>query len=194
MIRALTRLRRDRRGATILEFGLVIPVFALMCLGLFDLAHQRYVRSVLNGAVQKAGRDSGLQTGVTNAATIDAQVQGTVKRTVPNGTFSSTRLAYQDFANINQPEPFTDSNNNGTRDPGECFQDVNGNGSWNASAGASGQGGASDAVVYTVTVTYPHMFPVVNALGMSSTVTMAASTVLRNQPYATDSQPPIVCA
>ena len=44
-------------------------------------------------------------------------------------------------------------------------------------------GGARDAVLYTVTVSYPRAFPVMKLLGFSNTVTARARTVLRNQPY-----------
>jgi len=83
------------------------------------------------------------------------------------------------------PEPFTDSNGNGVRDPGECFTDENGNGSWDQDPGAAGQGGASAVTVYTMTATYPRLFPVAGLLGWPKTQTISATTLLKNQPYAT---------
>ena len=195
--------KRDQRGAALMEFGLIAPVFALLIMGMLDIGHGMYVKSVLSGAVQKAGRDSTLQTGVVNAAAIDAAVWDITRRAVPNGTFSVTRTSFQDFANAGKAEPFVDGNGNGVRNAGECFQDINGDGVWSASAGTNGQGGASDAVIYTATVTYPHFFPMPSLLNMfpgagnaamSTQSSMSASTVLRNQPFATDQQPNIICS
>jgi hypothetical protein len=71
------------------------------------------------------------------------------------------------------------------RDPGECFTDENGNGSWDADPGVSGQGSASAVTLYTMTASYPRVFPVAGLLGWSSSTTISASTLLKNQPYAT---------
>ena len=40
MIRTLHRLARDRRGVTIIEFAIVLPVMLLMMMGLGDLLYQ----------------------------------------------------------------------------------------------------------------------------------------------------------
>ena len=58
-------------------------------------------------------------------------------------------------------------------------------GVWDADPGLSGQGGANDVTLYTMTITYPRLFPVTKALGVSSTQTITATTLLKNQPYAT---------
>jgi hypothetical protein len=49
--------------------------------------------------------------------------------------------------------------------------------------GSLGQGGGNDVTKYTATVTYPHLFPVMGLFGWPSTQTIAASTLLKNQPY-----------
>ena len=48
---------------------------------------------------------------------------------------------------------------------------------------SGGQGGAKDVVVYSVTVTYPRLFPVAKLIGLSENVKLNATTVLANQPY-----------
>ena len=50
-------------------------------------------------------------------------------------------------------------------------------------------GGARDAVLYDVTVTYPRAFPVMGLLGFSHTVSAQAQTVLRNQHYGPQNRP-----
>src|SRR5665213_3889 len=176
--RATRRLTRDERGAAAIEFAIVAPVMLLMLLGFFDLAHTAYARSTLQGAMQLAARNSTLQTGLTSSATIDAFVQNQVKPVVGTAAvFTSTRKSYSDFSSVGQPEPFTDSNHNGQYDVGECFEDINGNGQWDADIGKSGQGGADDAVLYTMSVTYKQMFPMSTVLGWSANRTITASTV-----------------
>ncbi|MDG2535394.1 TadE/TadG family type IV pilus assembly protein [Sphingomonas sp. HITSZ_GF] len=187
--RRLASLARDRRGATVIEFAIVLPVMLVLMMGMMELGYQAYVQSVVTGAVQKAGRDSGIQ-GAT-PATIDARVLTQVKAVAPSAVFASgspTRLSYTSFSAV-APEPFVDSNGNGTRETGECYTDVNGNGQWDADAGRAGQGGANDVTVYTVKITYSRLFPVVKLLGWAGTATLSAATTLMNQPYATQNTP-----
>lgn len=190
----LRSLRRDTRGATIVEFALVSPVMILMMMGLGDLGYQVYAQSILNGAMQKAGRDSSIQGGANSTAAIDAKVTAMVKNIANNATIVFTRKNYDSFSVI-KPEPFTDTNSNGVRDAGECYTDINGNGQWDSDPGETGQGGANDVTVYTATVTYPHLFPVTGLFGWPSTQTITASTLLKNQPYASQTTvtPATIC-
>lgn len=193
-MRRLRSLARDSRGATIVEFAIVAPVMMILLMGISDLAYQVYAQSILNGAMQKAARDSSIQGGAENTAAIDAKVTAMVKNIAANATIVFSRKNYDTFSVI-KPEPFVDSNHNGVRNTGECYTDVNGNGSWDADPGLSGQGGANDVTMYTATVTYPRMFPVAGLFGWPSTQTVAASTLLKNQPYASQTTvtPATVC-
>lgn len=192
--RALSRLRRNRRGVTVVEFAIVAPVMMILLMGICDLAYQVYAQSILNGALQKAGRDSAIQGGAENSAAIDAKVTAMVQKIAANATVTFSRKNYDSFSVI-KPEPFTDTNNNGVRNPGECFTDVNGNGVWDADPGLSGQGGANDVAIYTATVTYPRLFPVAGLFGWPSTQTISSTTLLKNQPYASQgtTTPATVC-
>ena len=196
----IRRLRTDERGAALMEFGLVAPVLCLMLMGLFDLGHQMYIKSLVQGAMQKAGRDSMLQTGPASATAIDQKVTDMVHKAIPDGTLTFTRVNYSNFANIGTPEPFVDSNGNGVRNTGECYQDINANTVWDNNSSQSGQGSASEAAVYTVTVSYARVFPLASLMAMfpgngtqSTTATVTSSTVLRNQPYAGVTNPAIIC-
>lgn len=181
----LQRVRADRRGVTALEFAMIVPVMLAMIMGLGELMYQAYAQSILEGAIQKAGRDSSLQGGADNAATIDQSVLDMVKTIAPGASFASTptRKNYDTFAAM-KPEPFTDTNGNGVRDTKECFDDINGNGSYDTDPGVTGQGGANDVTLYTVQVSYPRLFPVASFFGASATQTITAKTFLKNQPYA----------
>ncbi|MBQ1498751.1 MAG: pilus assembly protein [Sphingomonas sp.] len=183
------RILRDRRGATVVEFAFVLPVMLVLMMGMMELGYQAYVQSVITGAVQKAGRDSGIQ-GATPAS-IDARVLAQVQAVAPGATFAAgypTRSSYTSFSAV-APEPFVDTNGNGVRDPGECYTDVNGNGQWDADAGRAGQGGPNDVTVYTAAITYGRLFPVARLLGWPGTATLSATTTLMNQPYATQNVP-----
>lgn len=177
-----SRIRRDRRGATIIEFAIVAPVLCLSIMGLCDLLYQVYAQALLDGAIQKSGRDSAIQGGADQAAALDARVRNTVRQIAPNATYVSSRKTYSTFTQM-KPERFSDANGNNVYDSGECYEDINGNGQWDADPSRTGQGGASDATMYTVTVTYPHLFPVEGLLGWSANQTLVARTLLKNQPY-----------
>lgn len=184
----LIGLRSNRRGAAAIEFAMVAPVLVVFMMGIGDLLYGIYVRSIVLGAVQKAGRDATLQSNASTTATdaIDADVMTMVKRVAPKATYVSTRENYTTFSNVDKPEPFTDKAGGtaGKYDPGECFSDTNGNGIWSADGSRVGVGGANDVAQYTITVTYPRVFPVANLLGWGTTGAVTAQTVMKNQPYA----------
>jgi len=198
MIRALAtsrallrRLRADRNGVTLVEFAFVGPVLILMIMGLFDLAHTQYTASVLNGAVQKAGRDLTLESANSSKATIEARVRNQIATVMPPGAvIDFEELSHFDFADIGEPETILGDDPAGAAGNGICeaakgerYIDSNGNNRWDPDRGKDGIGGARDAVLYTVTVTYPRMFPMYTMAGLPSEITLEASTVLRNQPF-----------
>jgi len=188
VIALLRRLRRDARGAVVVEFAIVAPVMALLLLGAFDIAHTLYTRAMLQGIVQKTARDFTLEDSASSADQrdeLDARVKRQALALVNNSKVDIERRYYRTFTEASQAraEAFTDSNKNGTCDAGEPYQDENLNSTWDADGGNEGLGGAKDAVVYTVTMTYGHMFPIYRMIGGSNTVKMVAETVLRNQPY-----------
>jgi len=190
--RALRRSRprdlgRDQRGATLVEFAIVAPVLCVMLLGAFDMAHTLYTRSVLEGTLQKAARDASLELG-TDAdvrAVIDQKVRDQVTPLVGDAAIVFSRRFYRTFSDAAaaRAENWTDSDANGTCDNGEPYDDENYNDVWDADGGNDGQGGAKDATLYTVRVSYPRFFPINGLIGGSNTTRLSASTVLRNQPY-----------
>jgi Flp pilus assembly protein TadG len=187
----LRRLRRDQRGATVVEFAMVAPVMGMVLLGAFDVGHTLYMRATMQGIVQKTARDSTLEDSTDSGAqaALDAKVTAQVKALANNAAVTITRRYYRTFstAAAARAETFTDSSSgiykNGTCDGGEPYEDANLNGVWDKDGGDGGQGGAKDAVLYTVTASYPRFFPIYRFIGGSNTTKVTASTVLRNQPY-----------
>lgn len=183
----IARVIRDEAGATIVEFALVAPVLLLTVMGIFDMAHNIYTSAIMQGAIQKNARDASIQGATSITGTLDAQVTAAVRQVMPQATLTFDRKFYSSFSDVSQPEDFTDVNANGQCDSGEPFEDVNGNGIYDTDRGKSGLGGARDAVLYTVTVTYPRAFPMAKMAGLSNLVAFTTKTVLRNQPYGAQS-------
>lgn len=181
----IARCWRDRRGAAAVEFAIVGPILALMIVGLLEIGHAVYVTAILNGAVQAAGRSSGLESGNLSQRAIDEQVREAITMVVPDASITFRRANYQSFGDVGRPEDFTDANRNGVHDTRECFSDENGNGQWDNDVGRGGQGSASDVVLYTVGVAYPSFVPIGAAFGLPTGHRLSASTTLRNQPFAT---------
>jgi Flp pilus assembly protein TadG len=176
-------LAEDSSGATLVEFALIAPVLLIALLGVFDMTYNIYLQGLLQGSIQKAARDSTIEGAAGKDAVIDAIVTEAVHDIVPGAEIAFDRSAYSNFGDISQPEDFTDTDGDGNCNNGEPFEDANGNGIWDTDRGTTGFGGARDAVLYTVDVSYPRAFPVGRLVGMGDTFTTRATTVLRNQPY-----------
>ena len=183
MRRLFQRWRNDAEGVTAVEFALVAPVLLIGMMGVFDMGHNMYTASVLNGSIQKVARDSTIEGAASNESALDSRVQDLIDNIAPGAKATFKRTAYTSFSDVKEPEDFTDVNGDGTCNDGEPFEDANGNGTWDADRGSAGFGSARDAVLYEVTVNYPRLFPVSKILGTPDTMQMTVKTVLRNQPF-----------
>ncbi len=180
----LRALPTDTSGATLVEFALVAPILLLLLMGMFDMGYNYYVQSQLQGAVLRAARDSGIEGAENQRAAIDERVTEAVRDIMPHAKIEFDRRAYAKFADVEQPEDFTDINRNNICDDGEPFEDANGNGQWDEDRGAAGMGGARDVILYIVNVTYRRPIGVTKFIGLPENFTTTATTVLRNQPWA----------
>lgn len=179
----LRYLARDTRGATLVEFALIAPVLLMLLLGMFEMGYNYYMQAQLQGAVQKAARDSTVQSAANNTADIDARVAQAVHAIVPGATMAFSRRAYASFSDVRRAEDFTDVDEDGACNHGEPFEDTNDNGQWDRDRGTGDGGAARDAVLYVVQVSYPRAFAAAQFVGLSDTYTTEAVTVLRNQPW-----------
>lgn len=189
MLRSPCRLAQDAEGAAVVEFAIIAPVLLIGMMGMFDLGHNMYTASVLHGAIQKAARDSTIEGAQGQQTVLDNRVKTMVNQIAPGANLLFARKSYTTFSKVSQPEDFTDVNGNGACDNNEPFEDANANGSWDADMGRAGFGGARDAVMYEVTVTYKRPFPIAKLIGQSDEFTTVVKTVLRNQPYSPQSNP-----
>ncbi|MCK9540401.1 MAG: pilus assembly protein [Novosphingobium sp.] len=183
MMPAVRFFGRDTRGVTLIEFALIAPALLIALMGLMDLGYNLYTNAQLQGAIQKAARDSTIEDPGSRVGDLDNRVAEAVRVIAPHSTMQFDRSAYSNFRDVAQPEDFTDTNDNGVCDAGEPFEDANGNGTWDNDRGNAGPGGARDAVLYTVTVDYERLFPVARLIGLDGNFRLVAVTVLRNQPY-----------
>src|SRR3546814_2629066 len=97
---------------------------------------------LLQGAVSKAGRDSTLEAYASSQADLDTLVREQVQQVFANAEVTFSRKAYDRFDQVGVEERYTDENENGSYDIGECYDDSNGNGQWDADRGRTGNGGA----------------------------------------------------
>lgn len=191
----LRKLRRDTRGVTIVEFAIVCPVLFMFIFGVLDIGHGLYMQSVLQGAVQDAGRNAGLESGRLSLAQIDENILESVQAVMPfveEEDVDITRLNYKNFSDVGMPEDFDDSNGNLTYDDVECFTDRNDNQQWDPDVGAGGLGGADDIVYYDVQVRYDRLLPLWSLIGLPHRGQAQATTVMRNQPFGEQADRPAV--
>lgn len=201
--RALGAPLLDRAGLAAVEFALIAPV-ALLLTTLGAAALTLHAGGVaLEAGAAAAARQAALGdafAGETRPQAIRRIVTAHVCPDPVNVCRWSTRWsalsedgvtsplliesrAYVDPRNIGAPEPFVDAPPaNGAYDAGEDYDDVNGNGRWDADMGRSDFGGSGDYVVFTVTmaqdVRHPLLWPALGELTFRS-----AELVVRNEPY-----------
>ncbi len=193
-------LRSDERGATAVEFALVLVPLCILLMGSLDIGYQSYVRSVLQGALNDVARTASVENPRLNsgADTLEKRVQEALIKKMGglarSGKYVVDAKNYGDFAGVGKPERLvTDVNKNGAYDRGDCWVDSKPNGAFDTESGSTGIGGASDVVFYDATLTMPRFMPIGTLLGLPETVEINAKTAIRSQPYADQRQPETKC-
>ncbi|MFO1154188.1 MAG: TadE family protein [Rhodospirillales bacterium] len=140
-------------GAAAVEFALIGTVLMLFLIGIFEYAFVMFVDGTLESAVLVASRygiTGSTEEGVSREDVIRDIILQRIHNLIPAEKLTIDTKVYQNFGQIGQPEPFTDTNHDGAHQDGEPFTDVNGNGVWDDDMGAAGLGGPGDVVLYTV--------------------------------------------
>jgi Flp pilus assembly pilin Flp len=194
---ALFALGRDQRGATIVEFALILPVLCVLMLGTLDLGYRSYVTSIVQGSLHEAARMA--TVGGVPTATIEQHVRDRLRDFSGEATITTSTRSYADFNGVRTPETITsDTAPTGQYNPGDCYRDENGNNQYDVDRGRTGLGGSEDVVFFEVRMSYPHIVPMANFLGTnwSNDVVITQNTVLRNQPYASRNVAvaPVLCS
>ncbi len=185
-------LTRDNRGATIVEFALIIPVLVGLLLSILEIGYQGYVAAVVQGALSKASRQ--VTVGNKTAADVVTTIKTDVQAVVPAQYVTVATRRYYNFSNVGKPEKITDDTDpKGVFNLGDCFEDANNNGLYDSTPGDAGVGSADDVVYYTVNVVYPNLTPVGALLSWGPTRGVSATTVIRNQPFTSRAEPTKIC-
>ena len=174
-------LLSDENGSALMEFGIVATVFITMVLGMMDIGQAAYTQAVLNGAAQEVAREASLET--RDVALSDAELEKLVRRVAPNATVKPERVSYYDFDDIGRNEAFRDTNGDGICNNDENYDDENGNDQWDEDVGVEGNGGASDVIIYTVSVEYEPLFAIPFYDNADSKRTLSTTFVKKNQPF-----------
>ncbi|MCP9222845.1 pilus assembly protein [Erythrobacter sp. LQ02-29] len=206
MIRRLfpSRIARDERGATIVEFALIlIPLLTVIIAGL-DFGYQSYVRAVMQGAVNDAARRASVQNPELAYAgdSVEDQVEQMIRDQIGSIAIGADidvkQTSFYRFSSIGNAEPLlTDVNKNGRFDAndGDCWRDENGNGVYDTdqSAGATGRGSPDDVIFYQVDALVPRLFNSGWLWGGSDEFELALEAAVRNQPFGERVTPPVLC-
>ncbi len=149
MTARMASLAHDRRGSFASEFAMVMPFLAALVIGMLEVFLVMFTQGALQSAVGGAARlgTTGQQEGDRRQAIL-AQIEERTFGLIDTSMAEIDVLVYPRFADIGQPEPFTDLNGNGQWDPGEPFSDINGNGVHDDDMGVAGLGGPEDIVLY----------------------------------------------
>ncbi|MBN8543550.1 MAG: pilus assembly protein [Alphaproteobacteria bacterium] len=194
-MRFLKQFRKNDDGVTALEFAFVAPVLSLFVMGVIEAAMMMFVQNIIESATFNASRlgKTGFATeGATREETIRAMIDERAGGLLDAELIEIDSMAYGGgFGDINQPEPYTDSNGNGTKDGAEPYIDSNGNGQWDADMGAAGLGNAGDVVVYTVQYPWTLLTPMAGAFfgndeldpDEDPVIVLTARAVVRNEPF-----------
>ena len=181
-----SKATRNDDGSAVVEFALTAPLLITTIVAVMEFAMILFISAVLEGSLRDAARfgiTGFTPTGVNREDVIVDKISSATMGLVPITAGHITTLAYSDFSEVGQPEPYIDdSPANGQYDVGESYTDVNGNGQWDADMGIPGLGGACDVVVYRVETQWELMLGVL-ASTIGQDVTLTASTAVRNEPY-----------
>lgn len=189
--RVRASLSRDERGATLVEFALILAPLLFAVLGTMEIGYRIYALSCTNGAIREAARMA--STGQYTGAQIDAKVKEMIKSFSAGATVAIDKKSYSDYTGVNLPEPVV----SGSRSTGKyCYEDINGNTKWDEDRGKDGLGGPEDVINYEVTITYGTLFGFSqNMLGYGATTTIEQNTIVSNEPFAAvvDVEPATIC-
>jgi Flp pilus assembly pilin Flp len=180
----LTALLRCRRGATAVEFAIILPLLLLFVIGSIEMAINLFIGSSIEAAVMEASRFgiTGSEPGVSRAEKVLGIVEAKTYGLLDMDQVEMDTLVYASFADIGQPEPFVDQDGNDAYNTGEPFTDVNGNGTWDEDMGEAGLGGPSDVVVYRLSYDWGIVTPMLQEV-LGASVRHMSSVAVRNEPF-----------
>jgi hypothetical protein len=162
-----------------MEVAVAVPLLLLAAAAVIEFAAILVVHGLVAGGIREASRAEIPGYIAEDVVREERIVRGINKRTfglVETDDVNVTALVYPGFEQVGAAEPFVDSSPfNGAYDPGEEFADLNGNGEWDADMGIARPSQPGEVVVYTATVDWPVMTPVLDRLiGADGRVALSA--------------------
>ncbi len=185
----------DRFGVTAVEFGLIAVPLCLLMLVPLDLGYRAYLKTSIQGELQKTARLSSL--GKYSTSEIDTLLKDGVRILAPEAsTITIRRRSYREFSDIGTPDKITsDTEPLGMYNVGDCFEDYNNNKRFDIDRGSDSAGDADDSVTLSVSVQYTDFIPLSGFFQNDERVTVGSSIVVQNQPYADrrNFNPRVIC-
>ena len=182
----VSKIRRNNDGSAAIEFSFTAPLLIMTIVAIMEFSMILFLNASLEGSLRDAARFGSTgytPVGVNREDVIIDKIKSATLGLVPIDASHVTALAYTDFSEVGQPEPWIDDNPaNGSYDAGEAYTDVNGNGQWDADMGTPGLGGACDVVVYRVHTEWRLLLGLL-ASTIGNPISLDASTAVRNEPY-----------
>ncbi len=178
-------LLRCDAGQAMVEFALIAPIFFGLVCGILEFSGILFAQTLLEGGAREASRygiTGSTVEGVGRDAKILQIIEDNTFGVIDTDELKVETLVYETFADVGQPEPFTDANSNGIFDAGEEFDDINGNGIRDEDMGVAGLGGPGDVVVYRLSYDWEVMIPVFEPI-FGDDITLDASIAVRNEPF-----------
>ena len=186
MKKFFSKTRRNDDGSAAIEFAFTAPLLILTVVGIMEFSMILFLNALLEGSLRDAARfgvTGFTPAGVNREDEIINKISSATMGLVPITSDKVTALAYSDFSEVGQPEPYIDdSPANGQYDPGESYTDINGNGQWDPDMGTPGLGGACDVVVYRIETEWTLLLGLL-AEHIGTPYTLTASAAVRNEPF-----------
>lgn len=194
LTRTILQAYRDERGANAIEFSLLAPVFFLVMIGLFEVGLFTYTAVSLESIVARAGREASIGNMTAGGGTRVEQVQQMIRDSSEpligseNIQIDLRELDVAEAGGYSAPiqpdiclEPY------GIGIPeSQCsqFEDLNGNGVYDAQATSSSAGNAEDVVEINVRLPWRANFAIVKSMfGENGVAVIKASTIVKNEPF-----------
>ncbi len=182
------RLLRAETGVSAIEFAILAPTLMLLVFGIIEYSLIMMVYNVMESSTStssRLGKTGFSGEGVTREQTILTSIEARAGAVINAEELTVTSKFYEQYDQINDPEPFIDSNSDGNHDAGESYTDINGNAQWDADMGASGYGSSGDVVVYQVSYPWHISTPIMREIfgDADGIFNITTHAVVKNEPY-----------
>lgn len=178
----------DRRGASLIEFALALPVFILGVVGILELALVLSAQVLAEGGLREAAR-YGITGQIPGGSSREAQILQIVSNhthgMIDVSGATVTTKTYDSFDQVEEEEPYDDdSPANGQYDVGETFTDWNGNGTWDSDTGVAGPGASGEIVLYKIEFQWSFLTPLFSKFGGDDgKLDLSAAITVQNEPF-----------